>query len=90
MTKYHEFVSLPTKTKKRIVMVFRAYLLVNNISWKRIANTPAVQPSTPKYGLPEVAVLEFMKICDKKGLKLSKVEATKEAHNLINLYKILI
>ena len=86
----NKFESLPTGTKKRIAMAFRAYLLANNISWKRITKTPTVQPSEPKYGLPEEAISEFMKICEKKGLKISKVEATKEAHNLINLYKILI
>ncbi len=86
----NKFESLPSVTKKRIAMAFRAYLLTNNLSWKILAHKHKVEPSTPDYGLPEEAVLQFMKICEKKGLKLSKVEATKEAHNLINLYKILI
>lgn len=86
----NKFESLPKETKKRIAMAFRAYLLANNILWKSITKAPMVQPSEPRYGLPEEAIIEFMKICKKRGLKLSKVEATKEAHNLINLYKILI
>lgn len=71
-------------------MVFRAYLLANKISWKQIANRRQVEASEPKFGLPPEAIQEFIKICEKKGIKISKVEATKEAHNLINLYKILI
>lgn len=87
--KHNTFLTLTGLEKKQIVLAFRTYLLRNKTTWESIRKQKKIEPSKPKYGLPDKAIKQFMEICKRKGLELTKVEATREAHNLINLYKIL-
>jgi len=39
--------------------------------------------------LPRKAIKEFREISKKKGVYLNEVEAVKEAHSLINLFRVI-
>lgn len=72
-------------------MAFRAYILSSKSKWerKKIELKPEIETTKVSFGLPEEAIKEFQNICKHKGLHLSDIEATKEAHNLICLFKVL-
>ncbi len=89
--KYYTFASLPTNDKRVIALAYRAYILSSKVEWerKKIEFKPKIEASEIDFGLPENAIKQFQKLCEQKGLHLSNVEATKEAHNLINLFMVL-
>ena len=40
-------------------------------------------------GLPKIAIQQFQELCRKKGIELDDIEATREAQNFLNFFKVV-